>query len=188
MPCNFAGLLLELSVKTLSEINKAIAGIAKSGAKLDKTIQDTGVAVLQHFAEHKDTGLVNRLFLALPKGARKAALAAWLIKFCAVVPNTDAKTKGEQPFVYAKDKATDPVGGAQSPWYEYKPEKPVDQMFDLQVAVRSLMTKMVKAAKVEHSNDEALKALKSLAVATGIPESDVPTMTAYPVNHPAATF
>jgi hypothetical protein len=61
-------------------------------------------------------------------------------------------------------------------------------MFDLQVAVRSLMTKMVKAAKVEHSDDEALKALKSLAVATGIPESDVPTMTAYPVNHPAATF
>lgn len=164
-------------MKTIAEINKAIDGIAKSGAKLDKAIQDTGVAVLEHFAEHKDTGLVNRLYLALPKGARKAALAAWLLKFCAVVPNTDTKTKGEQPFVYAKDKTTDALAAAQSPWYDYKPEKAVDEMFDLQKAVRGLLTKLAKSAKVEHANAEALAALKTLAVSTGIPESDVPTMT-----------
>lgn len=163
-------------MKTLTDLNKAIATIASTGAKLDKLIQDTGVSVLEHYAEHKDTGLVNRLFLALPKGARKTALASWLLAHCAVVPNEDPKTKKEQPFLYAKDKTTDPVAAAQDPWYDHKPDKPVDEAFDLQKAVRAMLGKVMKAHNVEHANAEAFAALKSLAVATGIPESDVPTM------------
>lgn len=165
-------------MKTLSELNAAIATIAKSGQKLDKLIQDTGVQVLEHFSEHKDTGLVNRLYTALPKGARKSAMASWLLTHCAVAPNLDPKAKMEQPFVYAKDKTTDPVAAAQDPWYDHKPDKPVDEIFDLQKAVRQLLGKVQKSSSIEHASGDAFAALKSLAMATGIPESDVPTMKA----------
>lgn len=172
-------------MKTLAEINKAIASITTSGAKLDKLIQTTAVAVLEHFAEHKDTGLVNRLYLAMPKGSRSTALASWLLAYCAVVPNTVPATKKEQPFAYAKDKKTDPVAGAQDMWYDHKPEKAVDEVFDLQKAIRGVLAKAAKAKTLTHASDAEWGALKAAAIAMGIPESDVPTR-AKPADMPAA--
>lgn len=160
-------------MKTMQELDKAIKSIASTGAKLDQLIQTTGVGVLEHFAEHKDTGLVNRLYQALPNGARKTAFASWLLAYCAVSVNMDAATKKDKPFVYAKDKATDPVGAAQDMWYNHKPEKPLDEVFDVQKAVRALLAKAGKAGKLEHGNGDTLKAL---AKCVGIPESDVPTI------------
>lgn len=165
-------------MKTSQEIDKSIAQIKTSGTKLDKLIQDTGVDVLTHFAEHKDTGLVNRLYLAMPAGSRKTALASWLMTHCAVIANADAKTKKEQPFLYAKDKATNPTAGAQDPWYNHKPDAAPDQVFDLQKAVKALLVKAQKATTKEHMDADATAKLRELAVACGIPESDVPTFVA----------
>lgn len=162
-------------MKTLAEINKAIDSITKSGAKLDALIQTTAVSVLEHFAQHKDTGLVNRLYTAMPKGSRSTALASWLLAYCAVVPNTLPATKKEQPFVYAKDKTTDAVAGAQDMWYDHKPEKAVDETFDLQKAIRGILAKASKAKSVTHGGATEWAALKAAAIAVGIPESDVPT-------------
>lgn len=165
-------------MKTLADINKAIDSITKSGAKLDALIQSTAVSVLEHFAEHKDTGLVNRLYLAMPKGSRSTALASWLLAYCAVTPNTDAATKKEQPFRFAKDKQTRPEAGAEDMWYTHKPEKAVDEVFDLQKAMRSLLSKASKAKTLNHGSAAELAALRAAAIAVGIPASDVPTFAA----------
>jgi hypothetical protein len=161
-------------MKSISEINKAIDSIAKSGAKLDKLIQDTGVSVLEHFAEHKDTGVVNRLYIALPKGARKQAMASWLLAYGALTPNTAKESKAEQPFVYDREKSTDALAAAQDMWYDHKPEKAPDQVFDLQKAVRQLIAKAAKGTTTATAEQ-----LKAIAKVAGIPESDVPSM----VNH-----
>ena len=133
-------------MKTISEINKAIASIARSGAKLDILIQDTGVSVLEHFAEHKDTGVVNRLYLALPKGARKQAMASWLLAYGALSPNVNKESKAEQPFVFDREKRTDALAAAQDKWYDHKPDKAPDQVFDLQKAIRQVLSKAAKGS------------------------------------------
>ena len=158
-------------MKDTATINKEIAAIKTASAKLDDRIQACAVDVLEHFAEHKDTGMVNRLYLALGKGARSSALASWLLAYCAVKPNTEASTKKEQPFAYDREKQTNVEGGRNDLWYNHKLEKAVAEIFDLQKAFRALMAKAAKATNVVHGDREALKAM---AAAVGIPESDVP--------------
>lgn len=156
----------------VAALNKEIAAIKVAGAKLDSRIQTAAVAVLEHFAQHHDNGLVNRLYHAMPAGSRKAALTSWLLTHCAVSANTDKATKHEQPFVYDRSKKTDPEAGEADPWYSHKPDKAPDEVFDLQKAVRSLLAKAGKAESIKGGDADTLKAL---AAAVGIPESDVTT-------------
>lgn len=159
--------------KEMKVIDVEIKAIAAAGKKLDDRIQKAGIDVLEHFAEHKDTGLVNRLYLALSRGARKTAMASWLLAYCAVVPNTDPKTKADQPFIYDKTKKTDPLAAAQDAWYDHKPDATPDEVFDLQKAVKALLAKAGKAGSIKGGDGETLKGLAALV---GIPESAVPTL------------
>lgn len=154
----------------VAALNKEIAAIKTAGAKLDARIQIAAVAVLEHFAQYHDNGLVNRLYHAMPAGSRKSALTSWLLTHCAVSANTDKATKQEQPFVYDRTKKTDPEAGEADPWYSHKPDKAPDEVFDLQKAVRALLAKAGKAESIKGGNAATLKAL---AAAVGIPESDV---------------
>lgn len=183
-------------MKDTKTITTAIDKIKTHGAKLDSMVQAAAVDVLEHFQTHRDTGLVNRLFLALPKGSRSVALADWLLKFVAVKVNTNKETKGEQPFVFDKDKvpammAEGNLARATSTlWTDLKKEKAIDEVFDLQAGVRSLIRQIERHAKVERFDR---KALVGLAVAVGIPESDVPTqpggkMKKAPADVPAAAM
>lgn len=156
----------------VTALNKEIAAIKVAGAKLDARIQAAAVGVLEHFAEHKDNGLVNRLYHAMPAGGRKSALTSWLLTHCAVSANTDKATKQEQPFVYDRTKKTNPEAGEADPWYSHKPDNAPDEVFDLQKAVRALLAKAGKAESLKGGTADTLKAL---AVAVGIPESDVTT-------------
>ena len=157
----------------IASLNKELASIKAAGAKLDSRIQDAAVSVLCHFAKNQDNGLVNRLYMALPAGARKTAMTSWLLAHCAVVANKDKATKNEQPFVYAKNKTTNPEAGAADPWYKHKADKAPDEVFDLQKAVKALLAKAAKAPGVKGGDADTLKAL---AAAVRIPESDVPTL------------
>lgn len=156
----------------VAALNKEIAAIKVAGAKLDARIQTAAVAVLEHFAQHHDNGLVNRLYHAMPAGSRKAALTSWLLTHCAVSANTAKATKKEQPFVYDRSKKTDPEAGEADPWYSHKLDKEPAEVFDLQKAVRALLAKAGKAATVKGGDADTLKAI---AAAVGIPESDVTT-------------
>lgn len=165
-------------MKDIKAINKSIASIKATGTKLDELIQSTALDVLEHFQQHRDTGLVNRLYLALPRGSRGTALAQWLLKFVAVKVNTSADTKKEQPFVFDASKvaammAEDTLTRAAAvKWFDLKPEKALDEVFDVQTMFKAMLRKIEHSAKVEHFNRDALVVM---AKAVGIPESDVPT-------------
>ena len=157
--------------KTTAQINKQIALITKAGAKLDAFIQTTAVDVITHYAEHCDTGLVNRLYLGMPKGARKAALTEWLLAFCAVVPNLNKATAKEQPFIHSKDKVTDVEGGTAKMWYECKLDaKPAD-VFDFQKFVKQALKKYGEAETTTMTAEQA----HALAALAGVSDADVPT-------------
>lgn len=154
----------------INALNKEIGEIKVAGAKLDARIQEAGVAVAIHFAQHKDTGLVNRLYLALPRGARKTAMASWLLAHFAVVAN-EGKNKVEMPFLFAKDKATNWEAAEADMWYDHKPEPTPDTVFDLQKMVRALILKASKADTIKGGDRTKLLALAAVA---GIPAEDVP--------------
>ena len=163
----------------INALNKEIASIATAGAKLDARIQEAGVAVAIHFAQHKDTGLVNRLYLALPKGARKTAMASWLLAHFAVVAN-EGQNKKEVPFLFAKDKTTKPEAAEADAWYDHKPDNTPDMVFDLQKAMKSLIAKAAKSPTMTNGSREALVAA---AVAVGLTPDSVPMFGA--VDEPA---
>lgn len=162
-------------MKTIEQINKSIIAMAAHLAKGDALIQTVGVDVLEHFEQHKDTGVVNRYFLAIPKGIRKTAVASWLLAHGALAVNTDRDNAKTSPFVYDKTKVTSAAAAAEDNWTTHKPEKELVEVFDLQQAVRALIKKAASAGSIK-GGDRAT--LLSLAKDVGIPESDVPTLPA----------
>ena len=158
--------------KTTAQLTKQITFMQRAGAKLDAYIQTTAIDVLEHYAEHTDIRLVNRFFLAMPKGSRHAAMIEFILCNFAVVPNTDQSTKKEAPFANALDKVNDLAGAQAKPWYEYKPSPAPDMVMDLQAEVRKLLKKAAGKAAVLSTNKDALTAL---AAAVGIAPTDVPT-------------
>lgn len=164
--------------KSITDINKEIAAIAVSGAKLDERIHICAVDVATHFAEFKDIGLVNRLYNALSKGARKSAMTEWLLAYTAVIANTEQATKKEAPFVCAKDahgkwtKETDVEAGEAHPWYDCKPDPKPDMVFDFQKMVKAALKKYGDAEEVKHCDKAAME---QIAVLAGLSAADVPS-------------
>lgn len=147
-----------------TQIEKNIESIRKAGLKLDKLIQETGLATLAHIDAHGDVRLMNRLYLALPRGARKAAFSSWALAFGKVVANT-GDNKKENPFAYAKDRVSDLAQAAVKPWYDFKPDPEPDQLFDVVKAINSIIARAGKADKV--SDPKLLEALQQMA-ASGV--------------------
>lgn len=148
-------------------INKEIGLIKNAGKKLDERIQVAGVSVIAHCGQHNDVTVVNNLFLAMPAGARKKALAEWLLKFGNVAANTDKASSKTAPFVYAKDKQANVEGAIAEPWYDFAPEPAVATMFDFQAMLASLLKKAEKAEQqgLKIEGAEALAAVRKLAKA-----------------------
>lgn len=154
-----------MKLLTKAELPKAIESITKRGRILDTDIHQAACSAIAIKGEQGDTMFINRLYLALPKGTRAAALTAWLLEFGGVVANdgTQGKPKAEQPFVHTKDKAADLEGGIKSPWYDFKPDPAPDQVFDVMAAVMAIIKK-AKGKELVHG--ELLSALGAI-VETG---------------------
>lgn len=121
--------------------------------------------------KHGDVRMVDKLYLAMPKGARHAAMAQFILKHFAVTPNTDTATKKQRPFLNDPSKHNDIDGAAKDKWFKCKPSPSPDKVFDLQAAVKSLLKRAGDSACMIGSIDM----LKALAETAGLPESDVPT-------------
>lgn len=164
--------------KNIALINKEISAIAVAGTKFDERIQLCAVDVVTHFAEHKDVGLVNRLYVALSKGTRKAAMTEWLLAYAAVVANVDAGTKKESPFICAKGadgkwtKTTDVEGAEANPWFDCKPDPKPDAVFDFQKMVKAALKKYGSAEVVSHCDKATME---QIAVLAGLSAADVPS-------------
>ena len=158
-----------------AELGKMIDSIKKRGALLDADIQLAGCSALGRLAEHGDIGYVNRLYLALAAGARKAAMSSWLLSYGSLVAN-DKEDKAEKPFVFSKGKATNVEKAQADPWFDHKPDPDPDQVFDLQKMLKAVIGKAQKKAakgiQVQHMH--LLSQVQALLTAPDapVPEGD----------------
>lgn len=165
---------------TMPGLCKAIDAWGKRGKQWVKDGQTLAMKCLALHETSGDTGPINRLFLAMPKGTKSAAMAEWLMTFGGVNANEggDKKTK---PFLHDKSKATDMTGGAQKPWYTFQPEKEPDQIFDVIAAVKKIIEKASKGGEL--LGESALEALRAIVEdAEGAPLEDDENPTA-PAGH-----
>lgn len=139
-------------------IAKLIAGIKRTGHKLDTDVQTAAMAVALMAHQHGNVMPLNELFLAMGKGTRHSALTAWLLDAAPVIANSDKATKKEMPFVYSKDKA---LKGAEmqallaehdmegNQWFDRMPSKAPDEVTDVRALILALMRKVdKKGAKI----------------------------------------
>ena len=148
-----------------SKLGSAIDAWAKRGSQWIKEGQTLGLSALHALDMHGDVGYVTRLYKAMPKGSKSAAMAEWILAFGAVTANT-GKDKAEKPFLFAKDKTCDLVAAEEKPWYDFQPEKAPDEIFDVQKAVLGLFKKASKAKQVAHR--ELLETMKTALEAAGV--------------------
>lgn len=157
-------------ITDLTALGKLIDGIKARGAKLDRDIHQAGVSALAHLKDHGDVGYCNRLFLALPKGARKAAMTSWLLAYGSLVAN-DKQDKATKPFVFAKDKETRVEAAIADPWFDHKPDPDPNQVFDLQVMLQAVLKKAQDKAnagkQVAH-----IELLAQVAALLAVPEEE----------------
>ena len=59
------------------KLNSAIESIKTAGTKLDAMVHNTGLSVMAHVAEHRNTTLIKQLYDALPRSARRKSLILW---------------------------------------------------------------------------------------------------------------
>jgi hypothetical protein len=155
----------------------AIVSIKTRGAKLDKDIQQAAVSAVAHFEKCGDVGYINRLYLALGKGARHAAFTEWVTQFGGVSANT-GEGKDVTPFVKDKNKVVDLEGGDALPWYECKPSPKPDEVLDYLAILMKAVTKKakegqeVKNAKVLESVSRVLKEYEEAIAAGAEPQTE----------------
>lgn len=123
-------------------LKTAITKHGKDRAKLDHTTHVLAVSAISVFKEHGNVFYINHLYANMGKGARHAALTAWLLEFGGVQANT-GEGKDVTPFVKDKDKTVNIEGGIAAPWYDFKPSPKPDEVFD----VLKLTLALIKKAK-----------------------------------------
>jgi hypothetical protein len=130
-------------ISDLKALAAAIVSIKGRSAKLDKDIQTAAMSAVSHFEKCGDVGYINRLYLALGKGARHAAFIEWVTQFGGVMAN-DGVGKETTPFIKDKNKVVDLEGGDALPWYECKPSPKPDEVLDYYALLLKVVTKKAK--------------------------------------------
>jgi len=156
----------------LQTLLKKIDTLNDKAKAIQSEYQAVGVECLQHLSDHGDIGPVNRLYVGMPKGTRKTAMASWLMAHGALKVNTDKGTKETSPMAFDKNKKTDPEAAKADPWQDHAPERDIADTFDLQVALKSLLNR----AQGKHlliggkaADEEGMALLRMLATGAGLP-------------------
>jgi hypothetical protein len=98
-------------------INRKIGEIRKSGKALQDKIVEVEIAAMQHLEQHKDSGALSRLVLAVPASIRREALKVHITDH---VPVT---WDDEKQVFKSKKKGNFNITGAEAvPFYEYTKE------------------------------------------------------------------
>lgn len=161
---------------TSKEIDAGIKSLSTRGKKFDADVQAIAISIIAHTEAHSDYTKADALYAALPAGSRRASLVAWFIAFGKIsaldpkVPEEKAKIEQGAHFKFDREKRTDMEGAHKAMWHSMgKPEaKPAD-VFDVQKAAMSLLSRMRKAQKdgveIKGDNEELHAALAALEVA-----------------------
>ena len=118
---------------SLALINKGITGIARSAVKLNDTIHNVGVLMMEHVRNFGDTTAVGRLVDAMPKTHRRNLLIDWFDAFSPIGIAKDAKSDKMKGFLRGKTDERDALwnieGAKATPFFalpqaEREPEVP----------------------------------------------------------------
>ena len=137
--------IAKFKAMSVQEVDAAIASIARRGLKLDADIQGAALAILQHVHDHREVSLVQKIFNAMPKGARRNSLAHWFVRFGEVAVNTDKESAKVRPFLFAKDRSTNLAGAETMPWYAAKEEKALAEEFNFAGQLAALLKRATEA-------------------------------------------
>jgi len=138
-------------ISDLTKLAAAIVSIKTRGAKLDADIHVAAMSSIAHFNKCGDVGYINRLYLALGKGARHVAMVEWLTQFGGVSAN-EGESKETTPFIKDKNKVVDMEGGDALPWYDCKPSPKPDEVLDYFALLMKVATKKAKKdQEVKHA-------------------------------------
>lgn len=157
---------------TLKELNKAIDDVNGRAAKLGDEYQTVGLACLQHLADHGDIGPCNRLYNGMPKSSRRLAMGQWMMAHGQLKVNADRPTQQNSPMVFDKTKEMKLEAAAAIKWWEFAPERALDEVFDLQTAIKSILNrakgKKIKIGGEFHSAGETAVALRTMCSLVGL--------------------
>lgn len=149
-------------IEGAADLVKFIDSIGTRGKKLDGDIHVAAVSAASHFAKHGDVTYINRLYLAMPKGARHAALTLWLTSYAGVSANVDKASQKNLPFVKDGSKKVDLTEGTKKPWFMLKPSKRPDEEVDVLKLVLSVIAK-AKADGKQVVHAEMVQELEAIA-------------------------
>lgn len=156
----------------VSALNREIDALNGDATKIGDRYQEVGLKCLQHLGDHGDVGPVNRLYLGMPKSSRRLAMAQWFIAHGKLKVNPDRNSVKAMPLVYAKDKEMNMEGATNIKWWEFAPEKQIEDTIDLQVAIKSLLNrvkdKKILFGGVAHDPHEAEVVLRTMAGMVGL--------------------
>lgn len=159
----------------LDDLHKAIDAVNTSATALQGRYQEVGVMTLEHLDAHGDVGPLNRLVMGMPAGTRRQAMATWMLKYGAVKVNQDKDTKQGMALSFDKTKVTNVAASKEEAWHATMPVREISEVFDLQVAFKSLLNrckgKTLLVGGVPHK-EQAETALKAMAAAIGVPYDD----------------
>jgi hypothetical protein len=136
-----------MSERKAADIIADIAKWGKRGETWTKDGQKLGMEVLGHVEAHGDVTVANKLVAAMPKGTKRAAMIEWCVAFGKLDLHPKQDTKNGVFFAHSKDKTTDLVGAAKTPWTEFQPDPEIITVFDAQAAAIAAIDKLVKASK-----------------------------------------
>jgi hypothetical protein len=98
-------------------INRKIGEIRKSGKALQGKIVEVEIAAMQHLEQHKDSGALSRLVLAVPASMRREALKVHIMDHVPVTWDDE-----KQVFKNRKKGTWNIPGAEQVPFFEYTKE------------------------------------------------------------------
>lgn len=158
-------------IKTSAELDKAIASWASRSKKLMHEGHVLAMSALTLMQKANDTGPMNRLLLAMPKGTKVKSMKEWMLAFAPLSQNEgqDASTK---PLLYRKDGEYDLVNAAKNPWFNFSPEVAQDPVFDVLKAIDNII-KRAEGKELVHA--ELLTKLQELA-STGEDDDGIPVL------------
>lgn len=139
--------------ESTADIKKAISSIELKGKRLDADIQKAGVSCLAHISKHGDTTLLDSLVHAMPKGSRKSALVEWAVAVGQVRtldkanPDDMMAIESGRLFKLDRTKAFTVEEAMSKLWYDFKPEKDLLTVFDVQAAVQTLIKRYSNATR-----------------------------------------
>lgn len=160
-----------MNTLTVKQTTTLIASIGKRGATLDQDIQTAGLAALYHTSQNSEASLLDKLYNALPKGARKLAFVEWALAHGQVrtLSTNNKADKGMMQagctFRFDAEKVLDLESAESVQWYKFKPEAVASTAYDVQSAVKGMFKRAqdaVQQGKQLKGADLALPELEAL--------------------------